>query len=114
MPYQPRNRPLTYLGGFPFQGSVSVSNMAGSQLQSTISAATSGTGELPEGVIHHPITCSSTLRLNDEGVFSCEHFSVPPDDVRTKACTIHSFCFLLIEEAFKFTGMKELPYERYE
>lgn len=90
-------------------------NMTSSQLQSTLSSQTSGAGELPEGVLHHPITCADELRFEEDGTFSCAHFSVPPDDKRTKACLVHSIALLIIEEAFAYTGeMKELPFERYE
>lgn len=71
------------------------------QLQSTLSSATSGTGELPPGVGHHPITCTSNLSFDEDGVFSCEHYKVPYDDPRTHAALVHSLALLIIEEAMK-------------
>lgn len=46
---------------------------------------------------HHPITCSTELRLEDDGTFACEHTSVPPGDVRTQLCLDHTVALLLIE-----------------
>lgn len=87
--------------------------MSASQLQSTISAATSGIGKLPEGVVHHPITCTDKLYYEEDGSFSCEHYSVPPNDDRTQACLNHTMALLVIEEAMiNFSGMTELPYDR--
>lgn len=102
---------MSYLGGFglttSYQGSTSSST-----LQSTISAATSGIGELPPGVIHHPLTCIGKLYYDENGVFSCEHFEVPADDIRTKAGLIHSVALLIIEMGFEYAGMDKLPYDR--
>lgn len=103
------NVPLTGGYGYTTQGNAST------QLQSTISSATSGVGELPPGVHHHPISCATTtLRYEEDESFSCEHFEVPPGDHRTKASVNHSIALLIIEKAFEFTDMKELPYDRYE
>lgn len=102
-PYLVRNNPMSFIGGLPLQGGDS----SASQLQSTISAATSGIGELPPGVTHHPITCTNRLGFDEDGIFSCSHNQVPADDPRTKACLNHSLALLIIEEAFKFTGIKE-------
>lgn len=110
---QMRNYPVTFIGGFSVQSN-SGNGMSGSQLQSAISSASSGIGELPPGVLHHPISCTDKLYYDEEGALSCEHFEVPPNDQRTKACLIHSVALMLIEEAFlNFTGMKELPFDRY-
>jgi hypothetical protein len=46
---------------------------------------------------HHPITCPTDLRLEEDGTFSCEHASVPPGDVRTQLCLDHTVALLLIE-----------------
>ncbi len=46
---------------------------------------------------HHPITCPTELRLEEDGTFSCEHASVPPGDVRTQLCLDHTVALLLIE-----------------
>lgn len=89
-----------------------MSNIEDGKLQSTISAASSGTGTLPLGVGHHPITCNTQLSYDEEGVFSCSHYEVSADDPRTQACLIHSLAILIIEEASVFSGMKELPFNR--
>lgn len=117
MPISPRSfvrrdNPMTFIGGFALQPNGGAMGLSGSQLQSTISAATSGIGTLPEGTPHHPITCTDKLYYDEHGEFSCEHGSVPPNDERTRAGVIHSLVILLIEEGLNFTGMKELPYER--
>jgi len=82
------------------------------QLQSTVSAATSGV-DLPPGVLHHPITCTGELTF-DEEFFACPHAEVPITERRTKACLVHSMALLIIEEGFNFCGMTELPYDRYD
>lgn len=104
---------MSFLGGFGLpSGNQGESS---SQLQSTISAATSGVGELPPGVLHHPITCTSELGFDSEGVLSCSHYKVPADDMRTKACLVHSLAILIIEKGItEYNGMDSLPYERYE
>lgn len=103
---------MSFIGGYPLysQGN----NMSGTPpfLQTTVAAATSGIGKLPPHVAHHPIACADKLFFEEDGTFSCEHYSVPPNDERTKACLIHSIALLIIEEAFKFTGIKELPDDR--
>jgi hypothetical protein len=48
---------------------------------------------------HHPITCSSGLRLERDQAFSCEHATVPAGDGRTQACLDLSLAILLIELA---------------
>ena len=65
-------------------------------LQSTLSS--SSVVEQSEPVRpHHPITCHTELRLEEDGTFSCEHISVPPGDVRTQLCLDHTVALLLIE-----------------
>jgi hypothetical protein len=77
---------VTYANGQP-----------GVNLQATLSA--SSALSLNEGPPdpHHPITCISRLSYDEDGNFSCEHASVPPDDVRTQYCLDHSVALLLIE-----------------
>lgn len=66
-------------------------------LQATLSASSAMSP--PEGytIPHHPITCASDLRYDDDGSFACEHANVPPGDVRTQFCIDHSIALLLIE-----------------
>lgn len=65
-------------------------------LQSTLS--TSSVVEQAEPTRpHHPITCATKLRLEEDGTFSCEHATVPPGDVRTQLCLDHTVALLLIE-----------------
>jgi hypothetical protein len=104
------NNPSSSIGGYPLYQQPDSST----QLQSTISAATSGVGDLPPDVKHHPITCGEELRFDEDGVFSCPHGAVPNDDKRTKACLIHSLAVLILEQGYHYSGMKELPFERYE
>lgn len=66
-------------------------------LQATLSAS-SATGTVVTPVDpHHPITCGSELRLDDDGTFSCRHSEVPAGDTRTQLCIDHSVALLLIE-----------------
>lgn len=102
---------MSFIGGYPLYTSTSTT---AHQLQSTCSAATSGVGQLPVGVPHHPITCTSKLYYEEDGTFACEHGAVPPGDPRTQSCLIHSLAILIVEEAFSYTGMKSLPFDRYE
>lgn len=100
----------------PIGGNVSnpyASATTSHQLQSTVSAATSGVPTEP-GVIHHPITCTSKLYYEEDGRFACEHAEVSPDDARTQACLHHSMALLVIELALEFTGMDKLPFDRYQ
>ena len=65
-------------------------------LQSTLSS--SSVVEQSEPIRpHHPITCPTELRLEEDGTFSCDHASVPPGDVRTQLCLDHTVALLLIE-----------------
>lgn len=101
---------FSWFGGAPLYPSSSTTTP---HLQSTCSAATSG-GTLPPGVMHHPITCTSKLYYEEDGSFSCEHYTMPPDDPRTKSCVNHSIVLLIVELAMSFNGMDKLPYDRYE
>ena len=66
-------------------------------LQATLSLS-SATGQDDNPVRpHHPITCSSPLRFEDDGTFACTHASVPPGDVRTQSCLDHTVALLLLE-----------------
>ena len=66
-------------------------------LQATLSLS-SATGPDEEPVRpHHPITCSSPLRFEDDGSFACSHASVPPGDGRTQSCLDHPVALLLLE-----------------
>jgi hypothetical protein len=69
-------------------------------LQATLSTAT-GTGGPPAPAVdpHHPITCTSELRLEPDGTFACEHSKAPSGDPRTQFCLNHSLALLLIELA---------------
>lgn len=66
-------------------------------LQATLSTSSSGNIGLPVPAPHHPITCSTTLRLEEDGTFACEHTEVPPGDIRTQQCLDHTIALLLIE-----------------
>ena len=65
------------------------------QLQSTISASTSDNDN--SVYPHHPITCPSKLYYEEDGTFSCEHATAPPDNPRSKQCVNHSIALLIIE-----------------
>ncbi|MGH9042635.1 MAG: hypothetical protein ACRDZ3_20665 [Acidimicrobiia bacterium] len=68
----------------------------GVNLQATLSS--SSVVEQSEPVRpHHPITCPTELRLEEDGTFSCEHATVPPGDTRTQLCLDHTVALLLIE-----------------
>lgn len=69
-------------------------------LQATLSSASAQLNQ-PNFQPHHPITCQTTLRLEEDNSFSCEHVTVPPDDPRTQSCVIHSIAMLIIELAAK-------------
>lgn len=67
------------------------------QLQSTISAATSnGQSDISP---HHPITCQGKIYYEEDGTFSCDHASAPPDNMRSNQCVTHSLALLIIELA---------------
>ena len=66
-------------------------------LQATLSLS-SATGPDEPGVRpHHPITCSSRLRFEEDGTFACGHAEVPPGDARTQSCLDHTIALLLLE-----------------
>ena len=66
-------------------------------LQATLSLS-SATGPDDASVRpHHPITCASSLRYEEDGTFACNHASVPPGDARTQSCVDHTIALLLIE-----------------
>jgi hypothetical protein len=66
-------------------------------LQATLSLASATGPSEPVVKPHHPITCSSRLRYEEDGTFACTHTSVPPDDVRTQQCLDHTVALLLME-----------------
>lgn len=49
---------------------------------------------------HHPITCTSELRLEEDGSLHCPHAKTEPNDRRTMSCLQSSVAILLIELAF--------------
>ena len=65
-------------------------------LQATLSLS-SATGGDDNPRPHHPITCASSLRYEDDGTFACGHASVPPGDARTQSCIDHTIALLLLE-----------------
>jgi len=66
-------------------------------LQATLSlSSASGPDESPVRP-HHPITCSSPLRYEEDGTFACGHAAVPPGDPRTQSCVDHTIALLLLE-----------------
>ena len=69
----------------------------GINLQATLSASSAMSPPEHAQIPHHPITCASELRFDDDGHFACEHAEVPPGDVRTQFCIDHSIALLLIE-----------------
>ena len=66
-------------------------------LQATLSLSSVAGPEEPLVKPHHPITCSSSLRYEEDGTFSCHHATVPPGDVRTQSCLDHTVALLLLE-----------------
>lgn len=79
-----------------------LSGIKGVNLQGTLSAASAVAGHPVSP--HHPITCASNLRLEEDGAFACEHAAVPADDMRTRQCIEHSIAMLLIEVAVQLYG----------
>ena len=66
-------------------------------LQATL-AASSQTAEIVSP--HHPITCvNGELRYEEDGTFSCEHATVPPEDRRTQYVVQHSIALLILQLA---------------
>lgn len=69
-------------------------------LQATLSSASAPAGPDASAVLpHHPITCSSELRLEPDGTLACHHSTAPAGDGRTQSCLNHSLALLLIELA---------------
>jgi hypothetical protein len=70
-------------------------------LQATLSSSSAGAP--PDEIVqpHHPITCPTELRLEDDGAFACQHASAPSGDLRTRSCINHSVALLLIELALE-------------
>ena len=66
-------------------------------LQATLSASSTGTLGSAAVLPHHPITCDSCLRLEEDGRLACDHTAAPPGDHRTQQCIDHSVALLLIE-----------------
>jgi hypothetical protein len=66
-------------------------------LQATLSLSSANGSEEPIVKPHHPITCSSPLRYEQDGTFACGHAVVPPGDVRTQSCLDHTVALLLLE-----------------
>jgi hypothetical protein len=70
-------------------------------LQATLSAGSATHGQY---FPHHPITCHTELKFNEDNSFECEHMKVAPDDPRTRDCVNGSIAFLIMEEAWKRFG----------
>jgi hypothetical protein len=66
-------------------------------LQATLSLSSASGSEEPAVKPHHPITCASPLRLEEDGTFACRHAEVPPGDRRTQGCIDHTIALLLLE-----------------
>lgn len=69
------------------------------QLQATLAATTAGSPLIDAPIPHHPITCYTELRYEEDGSFSCEHVTVSPDDRRTQASLDASAAILILELA---------------
>ena len=68
-------------------------------LQATLSSCSATADEAAVIRPHHPITCTSDLRLEPDGRLACDHAATPADDQRTRTCLNHSLALLLIELA---------------
>jgi hypothetical protein len=66
-------------------------------LQATLSLSSATGPDEPVVKPHHPITCSSSLRFEEDGSFACGHASVPAGDRRTQSCLDHTIALLLLE-----------------
>jgi len=66
-------------------------------LQATLSLSSASSPDEPVVKPHHPITCSSSLRLEDDGTLACGHAEAPPGDRRTQSCLDHTIALLLLE-----------------
>lgn len=76
---------------------ISAGGEGGINLQATLSASSAMSPADNPALPHHPITCTSDLRYDDDGTFGCAHAVVPPGDLRTQFCIDHSIALLLIE-----------------
>ena len=77
----------------------------GINLQATLSSATaeeSLKGEIEGG--HHPITCASTLYLDEDLTMRCEHSRAPASNPRNQAILDTSIAILIFQEAIKKFG----------
>jgi hypothetical protein len=68
-------------------------------LQATLSSSSATGDEAATVRPHHPITCTSDLRLEPDGSLVCDHAEAPADDQRTRSCLNHSLALLLMELA---------------
>ena len=66
-------------------------------LQATLSLSSATGSDQATVRPHHPITCASPLRYEEDGTFACGHAEVPPGDVRTQSCLDHTIALLLLE-----------------
>lgn len=66
-------------------------------LQATLSLSSATGPDDPIVKPHHPITCTTPLRYEEDGTFACRHASVPPGDYRTQSCLDHTVALLLME-----------------
>ena len=68
-------------------------------LQATLSSCSATGDETAIIRPHHPITCTSELRLEPDGSLLCDHAVAPAEDQRTRSCLNHSLALLLLEFA---------------
>lgn len=76
-------------------------------LQATLSQATSDaalTGDLIGNQLHHPITCSSELYVDEDNTIRCSHCTAPPSNPRNQALFDTSIAILLFQEVAKKYG----------
>lgn len=76
--------------------------MSSSTLFKDLQTALSAFSQLstdPKVEPHHPITCSSTLRYEEDGSFNCPHAEVTADNPRLVAVLNHSIAILILEQA---------------
>lgn len=66
-------------------------------LQATLSLSSATVSDEEVVKPHHPITCPSPLRYEEDGTFACGHAAVPPGDYRTQSCLDHTVALLLME-----------------
>ena len=78
---------------------VAFARAATANLQATLSSSSAGDNAAPSVQPHHPITCTSALRLEPDGSLVCEHAAAPAEDQRTRSCLNHSLALLLMELA---------------